>query len=243
MSRQVSGSTIAATLAFLLAGVALGIAFSSGNSSPSGTVTVTASGSASASPDTLTVDFSVLTSSKSSRTALQRNNLQTHALEATLVRSGVEEKNLQTSNFSITQSFNSQGNPNGYVAENDLTATLHNLQKAGTVIDAAQASVGNDVQINNTTYSIAHSSKFEAEARMAAMRNAIAKGQELALGGRETLGQILTVTEQENVPAPIAFNLPRASSGVSAKSPVPVPLRQGLQTINVDVNVEFALNS
>lgn len=193
-------------------------------------------------PDTLTVDFSVTTKSKSSRAAVSKNNAQTHALEASLMNSGILAKNLQTSNFSVTQSFNAQGNPNGYDAENDLTATLHNLKNAGQTIDAAQASVGNDVSVNDTTYSISDSLKLESKARINAMRNAIKNADDFAAGGNETLGRIIKISEQENNPSPVIFNFKSAVPGATTKSPTSVPLQPGTQTVTVQVDVIFTLN-
>ena len=229
---------VAVAVAFSALGYALSLNGSPGNPS-SGTVDVTATGSVSARPDTLSVDFSVTTSAGTSRAALGKNNDETHALEASLRGSGVPARDLQTTGLTVTQSFDPTGHPNGYVAEDDITATLHNLQKAGQVIDAASGSVGNDLSITNTTYSITNMTRFETAARGDAMRNALSKARGLAGGVDETVGRVVKITETEqSSPPPVPFGAARAAGNAGQSS---VPLRPGTENVVVNVEVVFAL--
>ena len=232
-------SVVALAVAFSAIGYALSLNTALTNAS-SGTVAVSATGSVTARPDTLSVDFSVDSKATTSRAALTKNNTETHALEASLMGAGVPASDLQTTGLSVTPSFDSNGRPNGYVAENDVTATLHNLQKSGQVIDGAEATVGNDLSITNTTYSITHLARFETAARGNAMRNALSKARGLAAGVNESVGQVIKITEneQQNAPPPLAFGAARAAGSAAQPS---VPLRPGTQTVVVNVDVSFAL--
>jgi uncharacterized protein YggE len=240
---RITPSIVIAVIALAVAFSAIGYALSV-NTSPSnesnGTVEVTATGTVTARPDTLSVDFSVTTNASTSRVALTKNNAETHALEVSLRGSGVSASDLQTTSLSVTQSFDSKGRPNGYVAEDDITATLHDLQKAGRIIDSAEASVGNDLSITNTTYSITHLAGFETAARGNAMRNALSKARGLAQGLNDSVGRVIriTETEQQSSPPPSPFGAARAAGTTGQPS---VPLRPGTQTVVVNVDVLFAL--
>ena len=240
---RVGSSLVIAVIALAVAFSAIGYTLSI-NASPanvsSGTVEVTATGSVTTRPDALSVDFSVTTKASATRSALTKNNTETHELEASLMGSGVRASDLQTTGLSVTQSFDSSGRPNGYVAEDDVTVTLHNLQKAGQVIDSAEASVGNDLSITNTTYSITHLAGFETAARGDAMRNALSKARGLAAGVNESVGRVIkiTETEQQSSPPPLPFGAASAAGKTAQPS---VPLRPGTQTVVVNVDVSFAL--
>jgi uncharacterized protein YggE len=242
-SRHVSPALVLAVIALAVGFSAIGYALSI-NTSPSnasnGTVEVTATGTVTARPDTLSVDFSVTTNAGTSRAALTKNNNETHALDASLMGSGVAASDLQTTGLSVMQSFDSNGRPNGYVAEDDVTATLHNLQKSGQVIDSAESSVGNDLAITNTTYSITRLAGFETVARGNAMRNALSKARDLADGVNESVGRVIriTETEQQSSPSPLPFSAARAAGSTAQPS---VPLRPGTQTVVVNVDVVFGL--
>jgi uncharacterized protein YggE len=232
-------AVIALAVGLSAIGYALSINAPLSNAS-NGTVEVTATGTVTARPDTLTVDFSVTTKATTSRAALTKNNAETHTLDASLMGSGVPASDLQTTGLSVTQSVDSNDRPNGYVAEDDVTATLHNLQKAGHVIDSAESNVGNDLSITDTTYSIAHLTGFESAARGDAMRNALSKARGLADGVSESVGRVvrITETEQPSSPPPVTFGAARAAGNTSQSS---VPLRPGTQTVVVNVDVVFAL--
>jgi hypothetical protein len=240
---RITPSIVIAVIALAVAFSAIGYALSI-NTSPSnvsnGTVEVTATGTVTARPDTLSVDFSVTTIASTSRAALTKNNAETHALEASLRGSGVPASDLQTTGLSVMQSFDSNGHPNGYVAEDDITATLHDLQTAGQTIDSAEASVGNDLSITNTTYSITRLAGFETAARGDAMRNALSKARGLAQGVNESVGRVIriTETEQQSTPPPLPF---AAKSTAGTTGQPSVPLRPGTQTVVVNVDVVFAL--
>ena len=60
---------------------------------------------------------------------------------------GVTKKDMQTSNLSIGQNYDKDGNITGYSVSNTVTVTLHDLSKAGDVIDAGAAAVGNDITL------------------------------------------------------------------------------------------------
>jgi uncharacterized protein YggE len=161
------------------------------------------------------------------------------ALEASLLKNGVTKKNLQTAGLNVYQNTNNSGAVTGYTVSDNLNVTTHDLQKAGTLLDAAANTVGNDIQLSGVTFSISNQSAVLAQARAAAMRNAHTEAAEIAKGGGTTVGQIVSVTDQENSGSSIVLPFAEAA----AKTATSVPVEAGTQKVNVQVEVVYQLAS
>lgn len=206
--------------------------------SSAATISVTGSGTITGKPDTMSFQIGVQSLAASAAAALDANNVKVKALEASLLKNGVTKKDLQTSGFDIYQNTNNSGAVTGYTAEDDLNVTMHDLNKAGTAIDAAAHVVGNGIQLSGVTFSISNQSHFLAQARAKAMKNAHTEAVQVAQGGGTTVGTIVRVTDQENngstgVVYPYAQLAERAASSV--------PLESGTQKISVQVSVVYSL--
>jgi hypothetical protein len=204
------------------------------------TISVTGSGTVTGTPNTMSFQIGVQSIAASAAAALDANNVKMKALEASLLKNGIVKKNLQTSGFNIYQNTNNNGAVTGYTAEDDLNVTTHDLNKAGTAIDAAAHVVGNGIQLSGVTFSISNQSHFLAEARAKAMKNALTEATQVAKGGGTTVGRIVRVTDQENNGS-TGIVLPYAQ--VAAKAASSVPVETGTQTINVQVSVVYSLAS
>lgn len=240
---------IVAVLALAASGTFGGLLLVGGAASASGgqgaaagaTVEVTGTGTVTGTPDTLTVQLAVSTTASTATAALDQNNSEMSALQATLSAAGVATKDLQTSNLSLSPTYDSAGNVTGYGAEDDLTATLRDLSSAGAVIDAAAHAVGNDVQIQGISFSISDTSALLKQAREQAMQDAATKAVDLAAAAGTNLGAVVKVTDQENTtpPTPLPFNGLRAT----ASAPSAVPVQAGSQQLSVQVDVVYQLSS
>ncbi len=206
----------------------------------SATISVTGSGTVTGTPNTMSFQIGVQSIAASAAAALDANNVKMKALEASLLKNGIVKKNLQTSGFNIYQNTNNSGAITGYTAEDDLNVTTHDLNKAGTAIDAAAHVVGNGIQLSGVTFSISNQSHFLAEARAKAMKNAYTEAAQVAKGGGTTVGRIVRVVDQENSGS-TGIVLPYAE--VAAKAATSVPVERGTQTISVQVSVVYALAS
>ena len=79
---------------------------------------------------------------------------------------------MQTSNLSISQTYDRHGNITGYSVSNTLTVTVHGISKAGDIIDAGAAAVGNDITFNGVQLSINDTSALLRQARENAVKQA-----------------------------------------------------------------------
>ncbi|MFY9782821.1 MAG: SIMPL domain-containing protein [Acidimicrobiales bacterium] len=208
------------------------------HSSSAATISVTGSGTVSGAPNTMSFQIGVQTVAANAASALSENNAKMRALEASLQRNGVTKKNMQTTGLNVYQNTNNSGAVTGYTVQDNINVTLHHLQRAGAVLDAAANTVGNDIQLSGVTFSISNQSSLLAKARAAAMRNAHTEAAQIAKGGATTVGQIVRVTDEENTGSTdIVFPFATAM----AKAARSVPIESGSQTVNVQVEVVYSL--
>jgi len=239
--RDRRGSTAALLVAALVIVVIVATAAVALTRTNSGaaTITVTGSGSVMGTPDTVTVDLGVQTVSPSATGALDQNSARMRALMASLERSGIAKKDLQTSGLNLWENTDQAGHITGFTVSNTLTVTIHQLSKAGTALDAAAHAVGNDIQINGVTLSISNDSKLLAQARARAMRDAHTMASQVAAGGGAHVGSIVRIVDQENQNSyvyPVFGSVAAAGKALSS-----VPIAPGRQSVSVQVKVVYSL--
>jgi len=213
-----------------------------GSGSPNAPViNVAGEGKVSGTPDTATVTLGVSTSDASAQNAMTRSAQEAAALMATLKSKGVAERDIQTTDLSLNPNFDDKGRITGYNVSNTVTVTMHDIKNAGSIIDAAAAAVGNDVRLENVALSISNTSPLLAEARAAAVKDALAQGQQLAAAAGVKLGTIRTIDDTGGqLPTPQLFAGAGADSALKAAA---TPVQPGTQQLSVDVNVQFAIAS
>jgi hypothetical protein len=115
--------------------------------------------------------------------ALSQNERETNSLIQTLSGSGVNQSDIQTASLSIDPVYGSDGQSiTGYQVDETVAVTLRDLSTAGTVLDAAARSVGDDIRIESMALSISDTSSLMAQARAQAMADAKTKAGQLASG-------------------------------------------------------------
>lgn len=232
---------VAVAVAVALGASALGYSLSTSTSPrrARGSIVVDASASVHGVPNTLTVQLAVTTKAASAAAALNANDAETRHLELVFEQRGVKSADLQTQDLNVSPTYNQSGVITGYSAQDNLTAILHGISKAGAVIAIAENAVGNDVAINGISFSISNSSNLVARARFLAVRQARANAEEFARGAGESVGAALRITNiQESVP-PVPVNTFSAAAPSAGHS---VPIKPGVSSVSVHVTVTFALD-
>jgi hypothetical protein len=172
---------------------------------------------------------------------MSRNAQEATALISTLKSKGVAERDIQTTDLSVNPNFDNKGHITGYNVSNTVTVTMHDIKTAGSIIDAAAAAVGNDVRLENVALSISNTSPLLAQARAAAVKDALAQGQQLADAAGVKLGAIRTIDDTGGqIPQPQMF---AGAVGDGALRAAATPVQPGSQELSVDVNVKFAIAS
>jgi len=215
---------------------------SSSSGCPSGTATVTAHGHASTQgpPDLLTLSLGVQTSAPTAAAALAENSTAAQGMITQLNKDGVGAADLQTSGLSIRPTY---GGPHplitGYQVTNTVTARIHDLLHAGTLIDNAAHAAGNAIQVNGMSFSIQDDSALASQARVAAVHQAQAQARAMAHGAGMRLGPLCSLSDQTSTPAQ-AF--PGYGTGLSGGAgSVSAPIETGSQQVTADVMAVYRL--
>jgi uncharacterized protein YggE len=167
------------------------------------TITVVGVGKVSLVPDIARLDVGAQDSAATVAEAKTKVDTQIAAILAALKASGVADKDIQTSNYSIyyeqpsvppvDQSGASTERLGVYHVSNMLAVTVRDVTKAGDVLDVAVGAGAN--QVYGVTFTVSDESRWASQAREKAVADATSRAQELArLSGLE-LGQVLTISE------------------------------------------------
>jgi uncharacterized protein len=207
-------------------------------SSAGGKITVTGTGTVTGTPDQLVLSMGVQTNASSVSIALrQANEAATRVIHA-LKSGGVHKADIQTSGLSIEPNYsNGSQVPVGYGVSEQLTATLRDLAKAGSQIQAAATAGGNATTVSGVSLNLADTSRLLARARAAAVRDAHAKASQFARGLGRALGTVVSVSDQSQVLPYPEF------SAVAAARPAgsSVPVSPGTQQVSVQITVIYAI--
>jgi uncharacterized protein YggE len=188
------------------------------------TITVTGSGSVQTVPDRATFSFTVRTNADTAKEALAKNGSAADAVAAALKGAQV-----QTSDISLDQRYDDNGNPiAGYTATTTVSADAP-LAQAGSLIDAAVAAGA--TSFSGPGFSRSDQNDLYRDALKDAVADAKAKAGALAAASGLTLGAVQAVVEgsQAAVPLPMAS----ASDGAAKIEP-------GTQEVDATVTVTFA---
>ena len=232
-------------LAIGAVGLLVGRSTRAGATGAVGTITVTGSGTVQGVPDTLQFSVGVVTVRGTATGALTANDATVQRLENALVRRGIKQKDLQTSDLNIYENTNNQGQLTGFTVDDTLNVTMHgvdkpgNLAKAGGAIESAARAAGNGIQFNGITFSITNQSSLLAAARIKAMNDALTEARQDASAGGTSVGGVVKISDQVNQQVqPFTYGFAAANTSLHAG----VPLEAGTQPVSVQVTVVYSLN-
>ena len=163
-----------------------------------GTITVTGQGSVSAEPDMATISMGVGHNAKTAQEAMDVVGQKINAMLVSLKESGVEAKDVQTSQISLYPMWsdperNNQTNVIGFSSNVTLSVILRDLDMVGTVLAEVVRVGGNN--FHGVNLGLQDTSGLEADARALAVKDALAKAGQLAdAAGVDILG-IVSISE------------------------------------------------
>lgn len=196
-------------------------------------INATGTGTVSGTPDTVTVQLGVSTRAVNASAALAENNKAANAVIGKLRAYGLGEKDLQTSGLYVYPTYSDNGSAiTGYEVSNTVTATLHDVTKAGGLIDTAEKAAGNAIRVDGISFSFADDSELRAQARKAAVEQAMAQAKQLADAAGVQVGQILSISEGAGYETPMPMYA--ADAGSSAGS---APILPGSADLAVTVQI------
>lgn len=208
-------------------------------------VTVTGVGTVLGTPDVLSVQIGVNVIRPTIPAALSVADSEASAVVLTLEAHGVAAADIQSALISLGPSWGSNG-PDGYNAQNTVSANIRNIPAAGTTLGAAVQAGGKDATLGGVYFNLEQNTRQVGQARAAAMGDALTQATDFArLAGRK-LGPAQTVVENDSATPPPTGGASGASGAatggsVSMAVPIAVPIQAGQQQVQVTVTVTYAL--
>ncbi|MEM7461495.1 MAG: SIMPL domain-containing protein [Pseudomonadota bacterium] len=197
-------------------------------------------------PDMAILTLGVLREAETARAALDANSAAMKDVVAAMREAGIEDRDLQTSNFSVQPRYvypkqqrdGTQEAPKivGYTVSNQLTVRIRDLSKLGSVLDTAIGlGVNND---GNIRFTNDDPSAAIDTARENAMKDARNRAETLAGAAGVKLGQILEISENFSQPRPTPISRTIRSTEFAAQS---VPVEAGENRYSVTVQAVWQI--
>jgi uncharacterized protein YggE len=229
-------------------------------------LTVTAEGKTFREPDLAVFSAGVTTQGDSAAAALAENSRAMTQVIAALKRAGIAERDIQTSNLSISPIYQDpnrdammaariSGQPYvppppemsvpriiGYTANNNVSVRQRDLDDFGTVIDTLAAAGAN--QINGPMFQMDNQEPALDEARLDAIKAARTRAELYANATGLRIVRILSINEGGGYygPPPVVFaSAERGGMGAPPPPPPPAPVQPGELQMTVNVTVLYEL--
>jgi uncharacterized protein YggE len=192
-------------------------------------------------PDTAYVITGVLSQGVTAGDALAANTTAMNTLFAALKEGGIEDKDVQTSNFMVQPRYNFQENKApelvGYDVSNTVTVKIRKLGDLGLLLDKLVQAGSN--QINGIGFQISEPTAAFDEARKLATADATRKAKIYAEAMGVSLGPVMSISEGANNQPPMPMARGKVMMADAAAAPVPVAA--GEQSLSIDVNITWEI--
>jgi uncharacterized protein len=206
------------------------------------TVTVSGSGRAQVTPDRFTFSVGVQSVAPTVDDAVAENNRKVGAVIAALKKAGAQDKDIQTSQFTIypQQDYQEGRLPRilGYQVSNNVTVRSTKVGDAGRLLGiAVGAGVNTSSGIN---FEVSDPARGRDQGLKAAFDDARAKASLLAQAAGRTLGRALTISEgvqHQQPPMPLQRTMAMEARIASAD----VPVEAGTEEVRYTVTATFEL--
>ncbi len=200
-------------------------------------VTVVGAGESRVAPDMATVQIGVETTAPTTQEALAQNNAQAQAIIDQVKQLGVEDRDIQTTGFNIYATYDNDGRTvNGYTVSNMVSVTIRDLAQASTLLDQVVQAGAN--RVYGISFGVSDPKAAEAQAREAAMANALERAEQLAKVAGAQLGGVLVVSE--NIGSGPVVPMPGVGRAM-AEDMASVPMQAGEQVITARIQVTYEL--
>lgn len=204
-------------------------------------ITVTGTGKSTVTPDRFSFTLGVQTIGATVDEAVNENNRKVAATIAALKKAGAQDKDIQTSQFSIwpQQDYQEGRLPRilGYQVSNNITVRSTKIADAGRLLGIALSSGVNTS--SGIQFEVSNPTTGRDQGLRAAIEDARAKAALLASAANRTLGKAIVINE--GVPAqPPVYPMTRAVAAMEAKVG-DVPVESGSQELSYTVTVTYEL--
>jgi uncharacterized protein YggE len=205
---------------------------------PEAGIIVVGEGSINAAPDAARITSGVTTRAKTAKEASEINAKAMTSVMAALQAAGIEQKDIQTSRFSVQPVYTSPG-PNleqrltGFAVSNQVNVTIRQIDKVGEILDRLLTAGATDA--GSVEFLHLDPSKTLDRAREAAVADARRKAELYAHAAGVTLGAVAWLTEDTAAP------LFAPKMAMRAAMPSPPPIASGEDTLQVRITVGYGI--
>jgi uncharacterized protein len=199
-------------------------------------ITVVGSGTARAVPDVADWSFGVQSDSETASAALKAASEATRRIIGALRDEGIAKDDLRTEQVSLYPRTSDDGRAViGYSASSTVHATVRDLGKAGSIVDAAVEAGAN--QIYGPSLRVSDNRAQYRAAIEAALDDARARAQALAAKAGVTLGGPVAIVESGGgTPGPVY------DRGMAQAGGAEVPIEPGVDEIAATLTVTYAIS-
>lgn len=205
------------------------------------TLTLTAEARVERAPDLAEITAGVTSQGETAAQASRANAEQMARVISAVRAAHIAERDIQTVGLNLQPQYDYQNNHaprlTGYQAGNSVSIRLHDLPRAGTIIDALVAAGAN--QIGGPMFRIADEDRVLDEARTAAVGKARARAELYARAAGLRVARILRIAEGGAEPPMRPMPMMRAMAVQSASAPTPVA--PGEVALSAQVTIDFEL--
>ena len=206
------------------------------------TLTLSASGTQRTRPDQATISLGVQTEAPTAAAALAQNNTRMNAVIAALRRSGVEERQIQTSGLNLSAQYtyveNQPPTLRGYQASNQVTIIVDDLTRLGPAVDASVTSGAN--QVNGVSFGLRNPDAASDAARREAVANLRRRAELYAQATGLRLTRLVNLSESGGyTPQPPRPMMAMARMAADESTPVAA----GEVEVRVDVTATYELGT
>lgn len=211
-------------------------------------LSINAEGTSNREPDMAVFNAGVTTQGASASAALSENSTRMNAVFAALKRAGIAEKDIQTSNLSVSPVYSQPARrPDGgydeserkivaYQVSNNVSVRQRKLADYGKVIDALVSAGANEV--NGPSFTLSQPEEAETEARTAAIKAARERAQLYASAAGLRVVRIVSISESGGYSPQIMVT---ARKMMADAAPAPAPVAAGEVEVTARVSVQFEL--
>ena len=251
--RNIVKARIAVVFFIVLAGIALGVVIGvvaagdeppANQPLPANIVAVSGGATVQSEPDKATVTLGVNTQADTPEDALSENAAIANEVMKALKADGVAEEDIQTTDVRLDKRTQDRGTPKEqsfYVAENQLTVTISDLENVGTIIGDAVDAGANDVR--GVEFGLESSTASKSRALAQAVENARIKAETLAKAAGVELGPVVRIDEQRYDVNNYRVGNAYMSLDAAMPAAAPMPISGGQVETSVDVDVVFELEN
>jgi len=206
-------------------------------------LTVSGEGRAFAAPDIALLQLGVISEGMSIKKVIEDNTEKMNAILQEIKDLGVEEKDIQTTNYSLTPRYDwIEGERvfRGYTLNQEINVKIRNFEKIGLILEGATGKGAN--LVGDLQFTVDDLEKVRESARREAIEKAKAKANQISTASGLKLGKITNLYED-------FYGIPYQATGLggamkeaaTSAAQVPPQIQAGENEITVSITLVYQL--